>query len=187
VSPTLGGLLTGLRNRLFSEGNMAKRKARKKKVSSKVAQKKKVKTRTKARSKPKTKKATPQKKDLPKARKKSKPRAPRQKMKKPKVTSRKVSAKKMRQFRVSAGISMAKGSKKKRSKNRMARPRVSSVSKPKRVRLYSKPFMRVHDQQIVDRRKTHCRTPSSRTPATARSCRSCCSRARTRASSPSRR
>jgi RNA polymerase primary sigma factor len=98
--------------------------------------------------KPKPKKATRKKKDLPKARKKSKPRAPRRKMQKPKVTSRKVSAKKMRQFRVSAGISMAKPSKKK-SKSRMARPRVSSTSKPKRVRLYSKPFMRIHDQQIV--------------------------------------
>jgi hypothetical protein len=70
-------------------------------------------------------------------------------MQKPKVTSRKVSAKKMRQFRVSAGISMAKVSKKRKSKSRMARPRVSSVSKPKRVRLYSKPFMRIHEQQIV--------------------------------------
>jgi len=148
VSPTLGGLLTGLRNRLFSEGNMAKKKARKKKVSSKVARKKKAKTRSKPRPKPRAK-ATRKKKDLPKARKKTKPRAPRQKMQKPKVTSRKVSAKKMRQFRVTAGISMAKASRKKKTKSRMSRPRVSSVSKPKRVRLYSKPFMRVHDQQIV--------------------------------------
>jgi RNA polymerase primary sigma factor len=128
---------------------MAKKKARKKKVSSKVARKKKAKAKTRTRSKPKPKKVTRKKKDLPKARKKSKPRAPRRKMQKPKVTSRKVSAKKMRQFRVSAGISMAKVSKKRKSRKGMARPRVSSVSKPKRVRLYSKPFMRVHDQQIV--------------------------------------
>jgi len=163
VSPTLGGLLSGLRNRLFSEGNMAKSKARKKKVSSKVARKKKAKarstrkaraartagTKTRTKSKPKPKaKAARKKKGLPEARKKSKPRVPRRKMQKPKVTSRKVSAKKMRQFRVSAGISMAKPSRKK-SKSRMARPRVSSVSRPKRVRLYSKPFMRIHDQQIV--------------------------------------
>jgi len=127
---------------------MAKKKARKKKVSSKVARKKKTREAKIAKPKPKAK-AARKKKDLPTARKKTTPRAPRQKMKKPRVTSRKVSAKKMRQFRVTAGISMAKVSKKKKSKSRMARPRVSSVSKPKRVRLYSKPFMRVHDQQIV--------------------------------------
>ncbi len=121
---------------------MAKSKARKKKVSSKVAR------RRKAASTSKTKVAR-RKKDLPKARKKIKSRAPKKKMTRPKVSSRKVSAKKMRQFRVSAGISMAKAKKEKKSKARMPRPRVSSVSRPKRVRLYSKPFMRVHDQQIV--------------------------------------
>ena len=147
MSSTIGALLSGLRNRLFSEGNMAKSKARKKKVSSKVARRRKAASKTRSKPKPKPK-AVQRKKELPKARKKAKPRAPRLKMSKPKVTSRKVSAKKMRQFRVSAGISMAKPSKKK-ARSRMARPRVSSTSKPKRVRLYSKPFMRIHDQQIV--------------------------------------
>jgi RNA polymerase primary sigma factor len=140
----LGGLLSELRDRLFSEGNMAKRKARKKKVSSRVTR------RRKAASKARTKtKIARRKKELPKARKKVKSRAHKRRMSKPRVSSRKVSAKKMRQFRVSAGISMAKVQKVKKSKGRMTRPRVSSVSKPKRVRLYSKPFMRVHDQQIV--------------------------------------
>jgi RNA polymerase primary sigma factor len=142
----LEGLLSGLRKRLFSEGNMAKRKTRKKKMSSKVARQRKA--TAKPRSRSEEKKAR-RKRALPKGRKAEKPRAPRRKMSKPKVSSRKVSTKRIRQFRVSAGISMAKTSKKKASKSRMARQRGSSVSKPKRVRLYSKPFMRVHDQQIV--------------------------------------
>jgi RNA polymerase primary sigma factor len=151
---------------------MAKIKTRKKKVSFKVVQRRKADSKARTESTPKSGAATKsyfsaktaetrskskikpkarvdqRGKELPQARKKAQPGVPKQKMSKPKVTSRKVSAKRMRQFRISAGISMAKPAKKK-SKSRMARQGGASVSKSKRVRLYSKPFMRIHEQQIV--------------------------------------
>jgi RNA polymerase primary sigma factor len=131
----LGGLLSGLRKRLFREDAMSrdkaqKSKARKKTVKGIRAQKKQVK-KPKISSRP----AKPSEKDIL-----------RKKMSKPKVTSKKVDVKSDSLLDTSG----EKG-KKKPARTSSGRLEKSKASSQKFPRSYSKPFMRVHDQQLAEK------------------------------------
>ncbi len=146
----IGGLLEGLRSRLFGEERMAKTKSSsKKRGGSKktTARRTATKKRATAKAKPKPKKAGPKSK---KAKPKPTKAAPKPKKAKPKPTKAEAKPKKAKPMPTPKVTSTAKTPDAAPAPMRRAPGKASKAAnaKPAIRRPYSKPFMRVTDQQL---------------------------------------
>jgi len=133
----IGGLLSGLRKRLFGEGDMGRDKTRKTKPRKKVAAKSRRKrTHSEPRITSRPAKSTSSRKRVRKAAK-------------PGVTSRRVSLENKKAGDVIAAAAKTKASA--RSARGAATRGSAESSRPSAPKTYSKPFMRVHEQQLAER------------------------------------
>jgi len=132
----IGGLLSGLRKRLFREDVMGKDKTRKPKAGRKST--KQMKTPRAKAKKPKIT-SKPVTKDSQKVLRKE--------MTKPKVVSQKVDLDKNE---LAKSVSEIEAKPKLRAAPRVKSTHIPGVTKGKSQRAYSKPFMRIHDHQLAE-------------------------------------